>query len=450
MIEDLVIALDKMGEKNAAVVLLDALKRNSTLFEQYDEIAKSYFKIKEYKNAFECAEKALSVYNGPSLFEVKYNVLNAANHANQPERAISLIKQLEIIRPGDTDLQMEKAFAYFLMNEKDKAEKILREQLENPKNDEKVKTKLLFNLGTYELLRDEFQPGLRKFLLEGRKLDYWKKPNLPFTFWDGNIHEGKTIYVRSEAGIGDEFVNVRFMKHLRDRGMKPIWFTERKDISSIFRRAGFDVVSSVSNVKVEKDIYWVHSMDLPIYLNLEYKDLWDGPYITPDKTKSDKWKEFFKEFNNGQPNIGIRWQGNPGYDQDLHRSIPLADIMDIIPKNSNIFSIQRDTGVEDLKEFPQVLDLSPHLTDFEETLGIIDNLDILITSCTSVGHAAASMGKRVAIMAPISAYYTWCHSAKQSPWYGDNLTLLRQKKPRVWNEPLSELREILHAEFSNK
>ncbi len=449
MIEDLVISLDKMGETKAAVVLLDALARNSAMFEHYDEVAKSYFKIKEYEKAYRNAEKALAIYSGPSMFEVKYNTLNTANHANYPERAMTLIKQLEIIKPNDIDLQMEKSFAHFLLNEKDKAEKILRDQLENPKNDEKVKTKIRFNLGTYELMRDEFQSGLRKFLFEGRKLEYWKKPSLPFTFWEGDIHEGKTIYVRAEAGIGDEFINIRFMKHLRDRGMNPIWFSERKDMIEIFNRNGFEAVSSVSNIKIEKDIYWTHSMDLPVYLNLQYEDLWDGPYISPDKTVSNKWKSFFEKLGNKQK-IGIRWQGNPGYDQDLHRSIPLADIMSVLPINANIISIQRDTGLEELKEFPRVVDMSSHLTNFEETLGVIDNLDMLITSCTSVGHAAAAMGKRTIIITPISAYYTWCHSTKQSPWYGDNLTLLRQKKPRVWDEPIQELKEILNAEFGNQ
>jgi hypothetical protein len=32
---------------------------------------------------------------------------------------------------------------------------------------------------------------------------------------------------------------------------------------------------------------------------------------------------------------------------------------------------------------------------------------------------------------------------KQSPWYGDNVTLLRQEKPRKWDEPLRELKDIL-------
>jgi tetratricopeptide (TPR) repeat protein len=449
MIEQLAISLDQMNEKQAAVTLLDALNRNSKAFAQFDELAKSYFKIKEYEKAYQTAEKALSLYNGTDLYSVKYNTLNTANHANYPERAMTLIKQLELISPDDIDLQMEKAFALFLLNQKDKAEEVLRTQLANPKVDEKIKTKIRFNLGTYELLRDEFQSGLRKFLFEGRKLDFWKKPVLPFTAWDGKIHKDKTIYIRTEAGIGDEFINIRFMNHLKELGMKPIWYTERKDLAKVFNRNGYDAVTDILDVKTQEDIYWVHSMDLPIYLNLQYNDLWNGQYLRADQEKVEKWKQFFsKQLDKAKPIIGIRWQGNPSYDQDLHRSIPLSDIMSVLPKDANLVSIQRDTGLDEIKSEYDILDLSKYMSDFEETLAILENLDILITSCTSVGHASAAMNKRTAIITPISAYYTWCHSTEKSPWYGSNLTLLRQEKPRVWKEPLDKLKEMLDAEFS--
>lgn len=445
MLEELVLSLDQMGEKPAAVTLLDALARNSTMFQQYDDVAKCYFKIKEYEKALKYAELALSSLPGNN-YAAKYNVINVANHANYPERAMTLIKQLEIINPNDLDVKLEKAFSFFLLNQKDKAEAILREELENPKHDEKTKTKIRFNLGTYELLRDEFQSGLRKFLFEGRKLEYWKKPSLPFKFWEGEIKEGKTIVIRAEAGIGDEFINVRFMKHLKERGMNPIWFSERKDIASIFNRNGFKTVTDVRDIK-DKDVYWTHSMDLPVYLNLQYEDLWYGPYLKPNKERHVISDIFPK--GKTRPRIGLRWQGNPGYDQDLHRSIPLVEMYDqVVTTNADLFSLQRDTGLEEIGTL-SIFDLSKDMITFDDTLNIIDELDIVITSCTSVAHAAAAMGKRTIVITPISAYYTWCHSMKQSPWYGDHVTILRQQRPRVWDEPLAELKEIINAEFGS-
>jgi len=444
MIEHLVISLDQMGEKPAAVTLLDALSRNSNVFDQFDEIAKSYFKIKEYEKAYRNAEKALSLYTGTDTYSVKYNTLNTANHANYPERAMTLIKQLEIINPNDTDVQMEKAFSFFLLNQKNNAEKILRSQLENPRLDEKTKTKIRFNLGTYELLRDEFQSGLRKFLFEGRKLNYWKKPEFPFERWEGEPQEGRTIYVRAEAGIGDEFINIRFMKHLKDIGMKPIWFTERKDNVSVFRRCGFEAISSFSEIDTKVNPTWVHSMDLPVYLNLEYKDLWYGPYLSA-KGNSEHIRK------NDKIKIGLRWQGNPSYDQDLHRSIPFSDMFNTVSNlDADIYSLQRDNGLDELEGYEEKLTRLDHvMNSYEDTLCIINDLDLIITSCTSIGHAAAAMGKETIVITPISAYYTWCHSIEKSPWYGDNLTILRQEKPRVWNEPLMKLKEIIDAKFSS-
>jgi hypothetical protein len=445
MIEQLAISLDQMQEKPAAVTLLDALERNSTQFEQFDEIAKSYFKIKEYEKAYTTAEKALALYSGPSSYAVKYNTLNTANHANYPERAMTLIKQLEIINPDDTDLQMEKAFAFFLLNQKDQAEKILRQQLANPRNDEKTRTKIRFNLGTYELLRDEFQAGLRKFLFEGRKLDYWKKPEFAFERWEGQSCPNRTIYVRSEAGIGDEFINIRFATHLAKIGMKPIWYTERKEMAEIFRRCGFDAVFEVDQINLNQNPTWVHSMDLPVYLNLEYADLWHGPYINA-KSSSSHIKKSHK------PKIGIRWQGNPSYDQDLHRSIPFDEMFDAVAHlDADIYSLQRDTGLEELAGYEdKITRLDMHMNSYEDTLSMIGDLDLVITSCTSIAHAAAAMGKETIVITPISAYYTWCHSTEKSPWYGNNLTILRQEKPRSWSEPLNKLKEIVDEQFNNR
>ena len=82
-------------------------------------------------------------------------------------------------------------------------------------------------------------------------------------------------------------------------------------------------------------------------------------------------------------------------------------------------------------------------------MSIIKDLDVIITSCTSIGHIAAAMGKKTIIITPISAYYTWSYDESKNdkcPWYGRNLTLLRQTKPRSWLEPLSELKEIFWTE----
>lgn len=451
MMDALVEYLHKMGETTTAVNLLDALGRHSSQFEQFDEIAKSYFKIKQHDKALMFAEQALASATTPAhSYSAKYNVINVANHANYPERAISLIKQLELINPHDTDVQLEKAFSLFLLNRKSEAEAVLRRELLNPVNDADVKTKIRFNLGTYELLRDEFHSGLSKFLFEGRKLNYWLKPQFAFEQWQGHIQPLRIIYVRAEAGIGDEFINVRFLRHLGERGMQPIWFSEREDLCAIFRRCGFDAISDPTHIQLARNPCWVHSMDLPVLLNLGYEDLWQGSYLSANPETTVDHSLFDSTH---RPRIGIRWQGNPSYDQDLHRSIPFDQLFSAVKSavpHAHMFSLQRDTGIEETRGYEQQITLlHDHMHTYEHTLSMMQELDLVITSCTSIAHASAAMGKHTVVITPISAYYTWCHSGDRSPWYGDHVTLLRQTQPRIWTQPLTQLTRMLHEKFDN-
>ena len=227
---------------------------------------------------------------------------------------------------------------------------------------------------------------------------------------------------------------------------------------------GFTVINDLTEVSKIPGVQWTYSMHLPIYLNLQYEDLWHGPYLKASEKSIEKWSkkledyawDYLTYYSGFQPlpeelpdrlKIGIRWQGNPAYDHDLHRSYPVKQLYEAIGNNPNhyYYSLQRDHGLEELQDFPGISDLSKDLETMEDLFGALENLDIIITSCTSIAHAAASMGKSVIVLTPISAYYVWSHSGDQSPWYGDNVTLLRQQRPRVWDEPIARLKEILNG-----
>jgi len=443
MLKELLTFLKDHAETQVGADLMHAMGRHAVSIEQWDQVAQGFFNLKRFKEAIPYSEKVLELANtSEQIYAAKTNLANVYAHAYYPERALEILDELEKERSNDPENLLKKSYSLYLLGKLDEAEKILKDQLINPLNDEKTRTQIEFNLGTYDLHNGKFYEGLYRFLIYGRKMDFWKKPELPFTMWDQIIRPGHFIVLRAEAGIGDEFINIRFAKHLKDLGMIPIWFTDRKDINKIFNRIGFQSVMSIDEIKNMwngKNIYWIHSMDSPIMLRLEPKDLWYGSYLTADENiitpveKNDRLK------------IGLRWQGNPDYDNDLHRNVPFKELFDQVKHlDADFYSLQRDVGLNESENCTEIVHLHKnYLRDFEETLAVIRDLDIVITSCTSIGHAAAAMGKRTFILIPMSAYYTWAHKTKQSPWYGDNLTLLKQKRPRYWDEPFAELTEYL-------
>jgi len=457
-LEPFVMGLNTLGNRALAIKCLDVFSKGAGGFGQFDNLSKCYFKLKEYDKAIKFAEAAL--VNAPSsqhTYVTRFNLINLYNHANYPERAMTYININEKIN-STVDLDLEKAYSLYLLNRKPEAQKILEKTLATRKDlTEEIKTKINFNLGTYYLYEDKFQKGMKHFLLDGAKMKLWNtetifsrnaKLNLPF--WQGTP-DCKNLIVYAEAGIGDEIINVRFMKLLKERGINALWYEATQDgskaddrpgITELFKKNGIPVITKLEDGLNLPGVMWTYSMHLPIYLNLEYPDLWYGPYLNPCSKFVEKW-----ELKGNKKKIGIRWKGSKFYDQDLHRSYPVAQLFSNIKDvDADFYSLQKDEGIEDIVDFPGIKDLNDGLQTIEDTFAVISNLDLVITSCTSIAHMAASQGKRTLIFVPISAYYTWSHSGKQSPWYGENVTLLRQQKPRTWHEPMAEMREILVRE----
>jgi ADP-heptose:LPS heptosyltransferase len=87
-------------------------------------------------------------------------------------------------------------------------------------------------------------------------------------------------------------------------------------------------------------------------------------------------------------------------------------------------------------------DLSDELTDFGETAALMENLDLVITVDTSMGHLAGALGKPAWILIPKAADWRWMLDREDSPWY-PSLRLFRQQKPGAWDEPMGKLRAAL-------
>jgi hypothetical protein len=78
------------------------------------------------------------------------------------------------------------------------------------------------------------------------------------------------------------------------------------------------------------------------------------------------------------------------------------------------------------------------------------NLDIVITSCTSIAHLSAALGKETWIMVPILPYHTWtykCPENDTSPFY-DSVKLFRQREPKKWNATFQKMYATLEEKFN--
>jgi ADP-heptose:LPS heptosyltransferase len=233
------------------------------------------------------------------------------------------------------------------------------------------------------------------------------------------------------------------MKHLKELGMKPIWSSTRKELVELFQYNGYDAVCIYDKPEFPKDACWVYGLALPYYINLELKDLGQKPYLQTLPEYDKKW-EWISEDTNYK--IGMFWASSSGFEQNSFRSVELKDYMSVLgDKGHSLYSLQTYTDNKDADEYPEIKQsLSVQGREFADTFSIIKNLDMVVTSCSFVAHVAASLGKEVCIFVPIMEYYVWTSSTGKCMWYGDNVHLFRQKKPRTWNAPIKEFGEFMN------
>ncbi len=118
-----------------------------------------------------------------------------------------------------------------------------------------------------------------------------------------------------------------------------------------------------------------------------------------------------------------------------------------------LFSLQKNHGVEQLAEarkaFP-ITDFSPPLDDgcgaFLDTAAVMANLDLVVSSDTSIVHLAGALGVRAWMATSFACDWRWLRDRDDSPWYS-TLRLFRQPRrgdwPPVFNRMADALRDTL-------
>jgi hypothetical protein len=441
-IQDLTtVVMDLLGKEKRKVAfeILEHYFKEASTIADFDTLGYLSLKAEHRPLYLKCAEAAYSkAENSEQLYIARANLYKAYNALNQPEKALFYIDLNLKITPDDFETQTQRAFNLALMNDRKTSEDMLIKLSE--KYPEKATA--MKNALSGKTLRDgKLAEGILAFLETTKPKNGRFEEILGMTKWTGMIQPGRTIYVDGEGGIGDEIINIRFFDYIKDLGMKPIlystWSKYREDTVNLFRRHGYEVITETYSI--DKKQLWAPMMSLPGYLNLTEDKLWRNPYLTPIRNpknilSSNKFK------------IGIKCSGNPYFSQDEYRKIPLELMLQYMPEQAEIYYIDKEINHEGC------IDLGEKIETWEDTLDFIDQMDCIISSCTSLVHAAGAMGKTTFVIVPIAEYYIWSTSSKntKSPWYGNNFQVHKQNKVRDWHEPLTNVKQEVLKLMDNK
>lgn len=429
-LKPVVMDLINCDERKKAWDLIDFYLSHAKTISDYDTLGYAALKSDKRDTYLHCAEATYALANTPEqIYNTRINLYKAYNMMNYPEKALYYIEHNLSINPDDFDALCQKASNISLLGDKEKAEQIIFDLINKfPERQYDLEVMLC---GKY-LREGQVKKGMLAFLGKYKGNGVFSD-TLKMTQWDGIIRPGKTIYVDGEGGIGDEIINIRFFDYLKKFGMRPILYSVgkyRKDTDSLFQRHGYEIVNDIYSI--DPRCNWVPLMSLPAVLDLTEDDFWKGPYLKPLRNpKNELLPSLFGKFR-----IGIKCSGNPYFAQDEYRKIPIEELLKYLPADAEIYYIDKE-----FESHPRVINLNDRINSWEDTLDFIDQMDCIVSSCTSLVHAAGAIGKTTFVAVPIAEYYIWTTSRKDnsSPWYGDNFKVMRQTKVRDWNDPLSEI-----------
>lgn len=309
-----------------------------------------------------------------------------------------------------------------------------------------------FNRGWFKLQEGDYQKG-SQLLENGRYISVYGsgplKTDAPIYNPQEHNLKDKSLIISLEGGYGDEIIHAKFATSYKKLGAKAVYLAADPSLHGLFSRIeGVDRVIQRNQAHLVQHDYWVPGFSSGWVAGHTFDTIPNQPFLTANNDSVKIWKELIKA-DEHQIKVGIRWAGNPKFEHQQFRRFP-EQFMTNLTKypELKVFSFQRDHNVIQLPE--GITDLQHFLISWEDTAAAIMNLDIVITSCTSIAHLAAALGKETWVMVPILPYHTWtykCPESDTSPFY-NCVRLFRQRDAGKWNNTFQNMYQALEEKFN--
>ncbi len=274
--------------------------------------------------------------------------------------------------------------------------------------------------------------------------------------WDGT--KGLDVVVYGEQGIGDE---ISFASCLPDliRDSKSVTIECDVRLENLFQRSFPQTVVHGTRYKQNPPEWRAQERfdarvalgQLPEFYRNKDADFSGAPYLVPNPQMAMQWKALLDSLGT-KPKIGISWTGGLPHTGQKKRSVTLdtyaplfksfdADWISLQYKEPEVSGAESKYGVK-IHDW----EWGTRVGDYDQTVALISQLDLVISVCTTVVHAAAGLGKDCWCLVPAYPMWRYLNEGDAFPW-GKSVSLYRQKG-REW--PVGILLGKLRDKFGDR
>jgi ADP-heptose:LPS heptosyltransferase len=182
------------------------------------------------------------------------------------------------------------------------------------------------------------------------------------------------------------------------------------------------------------------------------------PYLRAPDARRATWSPRLAPLP--KPRVGLAWaayaRGDYGY-VTQHKSVPLAELAPLVATEGASFVSLQLGGAGDRSPLgalaSHVVDFTADIRDFGDTAAIVSELDLVISTDTSVAHVAGALGKPVWMLDRYNTCWRWRLEPGRSPWY-PTMRIFRQQRFLDWRQPIAavtaELAAVVRGDLSSR
>jgi hypothetical protein len=397
--------------EHAFVIASHAVEINPESAELWNERGRSLSGLKRYEEAVENYDTALSLKT--RLAEAWTNRGNSLTH---------LARDLDAVFSYDRALEVKPDCANTLYN----------------------KSLALLRIG-------DFERGFQLYESRRKQTDQivpareFKQP-----LWLGQQSlSGKTIFVHCEQGLGDTIMFLRYVREVL-RLASVVIFEVQLPLYNLLKSQpeAFQIIRQ-GDVLPEFD-YYVPLLSLPLALKTQLCSIPAKiPYIDVPQRHKKKWQIMLGP--RSKPRIGIAWSSSSKFKEDTARSMSLEDFSKTFqPNQFELIVLQNFLKEQDESVAQRRKDIrffTKDIKDFSDTAAIATQLDLVISTCTSVPHLTAAMGIPTWILLSYTPDWRWMLNRSDSPWY-PTVKLFRQQREGDWDSVIYKVKQEIKRIFN--
>ncbi|MDQ7787559.1 MAG: tetratricopeptide repeat-containing glycosyltransferase family protein [Thermodesulfovibrionales bacterium] len=315
------------------------------------------------------------------------------------------------------------------------------------------------------LLMGNFEEGWKEYEWRWKTEDakQWKR-QLSRPVWNGSPLKGKTLFIYTEQGVGDEIMFASCFPDVIPQAEKCIIECDRR-LVPLFSRSflGTELIERIGNdagIQSEPPLFdMVIAMgSLPLHFRPVLSCFPQiKSYLIPDPEKVDKWHKRVRTLGDGL-RVGISWRGGKDPRSRKVRSVFLEQWQEILLlKGITFVNLQYGECKEEMKAVKEELQVIIHdwedadpLKDLDDFAAQISALDLVISVDNATVHMAGALGVPVWTLLPYSPNWRWMLDREDSPWY-PTMRLFRQPSLGDWKTVMikvgQELQDLQNKKF---